>query len=197
MTKVACWAHARRKFWEALTSATADASTVLAKIQRLYRVEKEARDAGLAPDAVGELRQSKSRPILASIHQDLERLSKSALPKSPVGKAVAYTLNLWEELVRHVDDGRIAIDNNSIERAMRAVAVGRKNWLFCGGESGGQRAAVIYSLVETCKRLDVEPFEYLRDVLSRIREHPADGLESLTPRGWRDARSRAVATIAG
>ncbi len=193
VTKVACWAHARRGFFEALASATADASMVLAKIQRLYRVEKEARDGSMKPSAVRGLRRARSGPILASIRQDLDRLSKSALPKSALGKAVAYTLALWAELTHYVDDGNLAIDNNSAERAMRGVAVGRKNWLFCGGESGGQRAAVIYSLIETCKRARVEPFEYLRDVLERIGESASEDLLELTPQGWRDARAEKIA----
>lgn len=192
VTKVACWAHARRGFFEALVSATADASNVLAKIQRLYRVEKEGREAELDADGLRALRLSKAAPILASIRQDLDRLAQSVLPKSPLGKAVAYTLNLWEELGRYVDDGRLAIDNNTVERAMRGVAVGRKNWLFCGSESGGQRAAVIYSLVETCKRHGVEPFDYLRDVLTRIRTHPPEELDDLTPRGWKRAREQTL-----
>lgn len=197
VTTVACWAHARRGFFDALNSATADASNVLAKIQRLYKVEKEGREAGLAADALRDLRRAKAKPVLASIHQDLERLSKSAVPKSPLGKAVSYTLNLWEELGQFVDDGRLAIDNNSVERAMRGVAVGRRNWLFCGSESGGQRAAVLYSLIETCKRHAVEPFEYLRDVLSRIATASAEELEELTPRGWKQVRARAAASSSG
>ncbi len=194
VTKVACWAHARRGFFDALTTATADASNVLAKIQRLYKIEKDGREAGLDPEELCELRRSKARPILASIEQDLARLAKSALPKSPLGRAVAYTQNLWDELGLYVDDGRLAIDNNSVERAMRGVAVGRKNWLFCGSESGGQRAAVIYSLIETCKRHGVEPFEYLRDVLARIRTVADDELDELTPRGWKRVRDGAVET---
>ncbi len=196
VTKVACWAHARRGFYEALASSTADASTVLAKIQRLYAIEKEGREKELSPEALQRLRHSRARPILASIHQDLERLSKSALPKGPLGKATAYTLKLWAELTHYVTDGRLAIDNNSIERAMRGVAVGRRNWMFCGSESGGQRAAVLYSLIETCKRLGVEPFEYLRDVLLRARAAGPDGFAELTPRDWRDARRASLVAVA-
>jgi hypothetical protein len=194
VTKVACWAHARRGFFDALNSATADASNVLAKIQRLYKVEKEGRKAELSADALRDLRRSKAKPVLASIRQDLERLSKSAVPKSPLGRAVSYTLNLWEELGRYIDDGRLAIDNNSVERAMRGVAVGRRNWLFCGSENGGQRAAVVYSLIETCKRHAVDPFEYLRDVLSRVATASADDIGDLTPSGWKQARERMAAS---
>ncbi len=108
---------------------------------------------------------------------------------------MSYTLNLWTELTRYVEDGRLAIDNNTVERAMRGVAVGRKNWLFCGSESGGQRAAVIYSLIETCKRAGVEPFEYLRDVLDRVSTHPASRVDELTPRGWKAARKQAMSAL--
>lgn len=193
VVRVACWAHVRRGFFEALSSATADASNVLAKIQRLYRVETEGRENGLDVEELRKLRRSKSAPILASIRQDLERLEPCTLPKSPLGKAVRHALRLWEELGLYIDDGRLSIDNNPVERAMRGVAVGRKNWLFCGSESGGQRAAVLYSLVETAKRHDVDPFAYLRDVLDRIRTHPVERLWELTPRGWKQARENALA----
>jgi transposase len=192
--RVACWAHARRGFFEALASATSEASLVLARIQRLYGVEKEGRELGLDAERLRALRQEKSVPILASIREDLDRLSKTTLPKSPLGKAVAYALGLWEELTRYVEDGRIPIDNNSVERAMRVVALGRKNWLFCGSESGGQRAAVIYSLIETARRQGIEPFEYLRDVLERLPTHPADRIAELTPRAWKLARQQALAS---
>lgn len=193
VVKLACWAHARRGFFEALTSATADASLVLAKIQRLYKVEAEGRESALTPERLRALRQEKSVPILASIREDLERLEKSALPKSPLGKAVAYSQNLWVELTRYVGDGRLAIDNNTVERAMRGVAVGRKNWLFCGSEAGGQGAAVIYSLIETAKRAGIDPFEYLRDLIERLPTHPAERMAELTPRAWKLERARALA----
>jgi len=125
VTKVACWAHARRGFFEALPSATADASNVLAKIQRLYKIETEGHESKLNEEGLRQLRESRAAPILASIRQDLDRLAKTALPKSPLGKAVSYTLKLWEDLGLYVHDGRLDIDNNSVERAMRAVAVGR------------------------------------------------------------------------
>ncbi|HVS17118.1 MAG TPA: IS66 family transposase [Planctomycetota bacterium] len=193
VVKLACWAHTRRGFFEALTSATADASLVLAKIQRLYKVEAEGRELALTPERLRALRQEKSVPILASIREDLDRLAKSTLPKSPLGKAVAYALNLWTELTRYVEDGRLAIDNNTVERAMRGVAVGRKNWLFCGSEAGGQHAAVIYSLIETAKRHGIDPFEYLRDLIERLPTHPVERMIELTPRAWKLERARALA----
>ena len=105
------------------------------------------------------------------------------------GRPLRYVRNQWRALVCFVDDGRLAIDNNAAERALRAVAVGRKNWLFTGSPDGGTRAATIYSLVGTCKLLGIEPFEYLRDVIERLPTHPAERVAELTPRNWRAARA--------
>ena len=112
------------------------------------------------------------------------------MPKSALGDAVGYVRNQWAALNRFIDNGRLAIDNNPAERALRGVAVGRKNWLFTGSEDGGKRAAVIYSLIETCKLLGIEPFEYLRDILERLPTYPASRVEELTPRNWLAARAK-------
>ena len=116
--------------------------------------------------------------------------------KSPLGDAVQYALARWPALMVFAGDGLVPIDNNSAERAMRKVAVGRKNWLFAGNEAGGKRAAVIYSLIETCSRLGINPQEYLTDVLQRVGSHPQSRVAELTPRGWLAARTAATATPA-
>lgn len=182
--EVGCWAHARRYFYEALASAPREAVLMLGKIQRLYRIEREAKECGLDADAVRRLREERARPILEELRVELERLDGEVLPKSLIGEAVGYARAQWAALNRYVEDGRLAIDNNSAERAMRRVAVGRKNWLFAGSFEGGRRAAVIYSLLETCKRIGADPFAYLRDVLERLPVTAPANYATLTPRAW-------------
>ena len=114
------------------------------------------------------------------------------LPKSPEGQAIAYALSNWQALVRYSEDGDLEIDNNGAERSLRGVAVGRKNWLFFGSDNGGRTAAVLTSFITTCKRLDIDPFGYLRDIFERISTHPASRLAELLPDQWRDTR-RVVA----
>jgi hypothetical protein len=187
--EVGCWAHARRRFLDALASDTARASAILALVQMLYRVEADARDTGLDPPGIRALRQERSKPILDRIREEVELAGRTVLPKSALGDALGYVRNQWRALTRFVEDGSLAIDNNAAERALRAVAVGRKNWLFTGSEDGGKRAAVIYSLIGSCKLAGIEPFAYLRDVLERLQSHPTSGVAELTPRGWLAAHS--------
>jgi transposase len=182
--EVGCWAHARRKFYEALQTDPREASAVMAAIARLYEVEDQAKAFRMPPDAVRELRQTQSRPILETIREYLELDAPRALPQSPLGQAVTYARNQWSALTRYLEDGRLGPDNNPAERALRRVAVGRNNWIFCGSETGGERAAVLYSLVGTCKLQGIDPFAYLRDVFSRIATHRANRIDELTPRGW-------------
>jgi hypothetical protein len=184
VTEVGCWAHARRKFYDSMETSPAEASAVLAGIRRLYAVEARAKEEGLGPDAVWSLRCRESLPILQAIREYLEMQKISALPQSPFGKAVTYALNQWEALVRYVGDGRLPIDNNAAERALRAVAIGRKNWLFAGSPAGGERAATLYSLVSSCRLAGIDPFFYLKDVITRVSTHPASRIDELTPRGW-------------
>lgn len=192
VTYVACWAHARRKFYESLGTAPRPAVVVLKAISEMYKVEEQARDEGLDPDAVRALRQEKTLPILEDLEAGLRELLPEVLPKSPIGQAVKYALARWPALKVFAGDGRVPIDNNSAERAMRKIAVGRKNWLFTGSVAGGERAAVIYSLIETCSRHGINPREYLTDVLQRVGSHPQSRVAELTPRGWLAARATAA-----
>ena len=123
-------------------------------------------------------------PSLLRFSPRLEDWSIEVLPKSPMGQAVSYARGQWEALNQYLDDGDLAIDNNLSERVLRTVAIGRKNWLFGGSDAGAERAAVIYSLVATCKLCDLDPFAYLRDVLDRVSTHPASRIAELTPSGW-------------
>ena len=189
--EVGCWAHVRRGFVEAFLIDTA-AALMIALIQQLYQVEQAATE--LDPDGRRALREEQSAPLLLKIDAERQALSRTVLPKSPLGEAVRYLTNQWAALQRFVDDGRVAIDNNRAENMLRIVAVGRKNWLFAGSFEGARRAALLYSLVQSCKLMDVPPFDYLKDVLLRIATHPQRLIGQLTPKGWADTfRRRAVA----
>jgi transposase len=186
--EVACWAHTRRKFYEAQSSDLMRSTVMLAYIRLLYDVEREARDMKLDGDGRLTLRQAKSVPILDDIKAYLEREQPKVLPKSPEGQAIAYALSNWQALIRYAGDGDLEIDNNGAERSLRGVAVGRKNWLFFGSDNGGRTAAVLTSLIATCKRLAVDPFTYLRDLFERISSHPKSRLPELLPDQWKEQR---------
>jgi len=185
--EVACMAHVRRKHWEAQSSDLMRSTVMLAYIRLLYDVEREARDQKLGSDARRALRQAKSKPILEDIHAYLEREQPQVLPKSPEGQAIAYTLSNWKALTRYCEDGDLEIDNNGAERSLRGIAVGRRNWTFLGSDNGGRTAAVLTSLVATCKRLRLDPFAYLRDLFQRIGAHPQSRLAELLPDQWQPA----------
>jgi len=187
LSEVACWAHTRRKFYEAQGSDPARSMIMLAYIRLLYDVEREAR--GLRGAERLALRQAKSVTILNDIEAFLKLEQTEVLPKSPVGQAIAYTLSNWQALIRYCEDGDLEIDNNGAERNLRGLAVGRKNWLFFGSDAGGRTAAVLASLIASCKRLKVEPFAYLNDVFARINTHPKNQLEDLLPNKWQQART--------
>jgi len=184
LTEVACWAHSRRYFFEALTSDLCRATVMLAYIQLLYEVEREARQGNLNPEQRRELRQTKSRPILEDIKNYLQTEKPKVLPKSAIGEAIDYTLSNWEALLRYTEDGELEIDNNNAERSLRPIVVGRNNWLFYGSDKGGRTGAVLSSLIASCKRLRVEPFGYLRDLFTRISTHPNSRLDELLPDKW-------------
>jgi hypothetical protein len=194
VVEVACWAHARRKFYEAQSSDVVRATVMLAYIGLLYDVEREAREREWRGADHRALRQARSRPILDDIKTYLERERPKVLPKSPEGQAIAYTLSNWEALVRYCEDGALEIDNNGAERSLRGVAVGRKNWMFFGSDNGGRTAALLNSLIATAKRLRVDPFAYLRDVFARISAHPKNRLEELLPDRWAAARAAGQAS---
>lgn len=186
--EVACWAHARRKFFDARHTAPAHAPQMLALIGRLYEVEGRART--LSVEDRHALRQSESVPLLDQIETWLEARALQALPKNVFGQAVGYARNQWEALRRYTEDGRLTIDNNQSERTLRLQAIGRKNWLFLGSQRGGQTAAVLFSLLASAKRHYLEPWSYLRDVLSALAEAPAD-LTPLLPDVWLERHPEA------
>ena len=181
VVEVGCCAHARRRFVEALETDPS-AAVVVAIIQRLYQVERETADRSV--DARHAARQQQSRPLLAQLDEARRHLAGHALPKSPLGDALRYLDNQWGALQRYVEDGRLAIDNNGAERQLRAVGLGRKNWLFAASLEGARHAALLYSLVQSCRLVGVAPFPYLRDVLLRVATHPHAQVSHLTPKGW-------------
>lgn len=185
LIEVGCWAHARRKFYDARTGDPERSHAALAWIGRLYEVEREAREQELDDATRHVLRQDRSRPVLESFGSWLEVEASKVLPKSPIGEAIFYTRSNWIALSRYLEADFLAIDNNASENAMRPIAVGRKNWLFCGSDRGGQTAATLMSLTASCKALSVEPFAYLRDLLERVSTHPNSRIAELLPDRWK------------
>src|SRR5215469_9552316 len=187
LIEVGCWAHARRYFHKALESDQARMGPALLLIAQLYRVEKPARSLGSGERL--RLRQLQSQPILENLHNYLLEIQGKVLPKSPEGRAVRYTLKNWRALTRYCEDGDLPIDNNATERAIRGVAVGRNNWVFFGSDEGGKTAAVLRSFVASCQRVEVDPFVWLKDILSRIADHPITRIAELLPHNWASAQA--------
>jgi len=178
--EAACWAHVRRKFYDLQEAHKSPvAIEALERIAGLYAVETDIR--GRSPEQRREIRNLRSRPLLESLKQWLEETFGKLSRKSGTAMAVRYALGRWEALMRYCDDGRLEIDNNAAERALRVVALGRKNFLFAGSDGGGESAAAIYSLIGTAKLNGIDPESYLRNVLSRIAEHPVNRIEELLP----------------
>jgi hypothetical protein len=175
-----CWAHVRRKFYDLQVAHKSPvAQEALERIGALYAIEDEIR--GRPPNQRREIRQARARPLLESLRAWLESCLTKLSKKSDTTVAVKYALGRWEALTRYAEDGSLEIDNNAAERALRAVALGRKNYLFAGSDAGGERAAALYSLVGTAKLNSLDPDAYLRDVLSRIADHPINRIEELLP----------------
>jgi hypothetical protein len=189
VTEVACWAHVRRKFYEARTSAPLPAHAALARIRQLYKIETAAE--GLSADDRRALRQRESVPLLTAFGEWPTGQGRLALPKSPFGQAIGYAQANWAALCRYPDHGELSIDNNLAERLLRAQAIGRRNWTFLGSDRGGRTAAVLYSLTGTCRHHDLDPFAYLRDILGRLPVQPVDHLGELLPDVWLAAYPQA------
>jgi transposase len=198
--EVGCWAHGRRHFHESRESDALRAHEALARIAGFYAIEDEAKEqitvAGLTGDAADEvrfrLRQEKTAPLLTAFGDWLMQQQAPVLPKSPMGQAIAYAQRHWKALTRFTEQGFLDIDNNAAERALRVVAVGRKNWLFAGSDAGGKTAAVIYTIINSCKSLGIDPFTYLRDVLARLPDHLPERHAELLPFNWaRTARTQS------
>lgn len=192
--EVACWAHARRKFFDIAKLAEKSGQRVLAheaveRIGELFAIERVASEAGDSPPERGKRRQQEAGPILDGLRGWCEEKLRDVLPKSPTAAAIAYVLKNWDALVRYLEDGAIAIDNNAAERALREIAVGRKNWLFAGSEKGGEACAIATSLIETAKAHGHNPLAYLTDVLERLPSTLNRDIDSLLPMNWAPERN--------
>lgn len=186
--EAACWAHLRRKLVDVhRAQASPIAAEALTRIGQLYAIEASVR--GELPPSRRAVRQAQARPLLEDLLAWLEAQSRRVSRKSGISEAIQYGLNHWQALVCYAEDGRIEIDNNAAERALRAVALGRKNFLFGGSDAGGERAAALYSLIGTAKLNGLDPEAYLRDVLARIGEHPINRIEDLLP--WNLGRDQS------
>jgi len=189
--EVACWSHARRRFFDAVKSNPRQAHQVLEWIRQLYDIEDRAHDWSV--DSRHALRAREANPLLDKIEAYLAELAPTALPKSSLAKAVTYARNQWEALRRYTEDGRLTIDNNVSERTLRHQAIGRKNWLFLGNESAGPRAAVLHTILAGAKRHRIEPWVYVRDLLLRL--HADDPrLEEILPDRWAASHPEAILT---
>jgi transposase len=189
LVEVACWAHARRHFHQALDTDPARMGAVLAYIARLYAVEKRARRSGVEGEELRLLREQASRPVLTQMHEYLLKIRDQVLPKSQAGQAVSYALKNWAALTRYCEDGDLSIDNNHTERSLRGIAIGRNNWTFVGSDRGGRTMAVLRSFVASCELAKIDPFAWFQDVLSRIGAHSIQQLDELLPHRWATART--------
>jgi transposase len=188
---IGCWAHARRKFVEALEEDRR-AAWIVRQIAILYRIEKRLREKRAGPALREAVRASDARPVLERIGRALRLIQPLVLPKSLLGEAISYTLERWTELCRYRQDGAWEIDNNLVENAIRPTAVGKKNFLFIGHPEAGWRSAVIYSVLGSCRRYGVDPHEYLRDVLGRLPAMKITEIESITPAAWAKVKKAAA-----
>ena len=181
-----CWAHVRRKFHEALESSPRLASWLLGQIQQLYRVEARLREHRAGPALRAAVRASESRSVVKRIERALLKLkaSKRQLPQSLLGTAMDYALGQWRTLETYLADGRVEIDNNLVENAIRPTAIGKKNWLFVGEADAGQRSAILYTVIETCRRQGLNPYQYLREVLSRLPSMTNHQIPEVIPAAW-------------
>ena len=191
VTEVACWAHFRRKIFDIhKPRPTALTTDILARIATLYAIEAEVR--GQPPDQRRRIRQERIKPMIVELRAVLDDAHRRLSPKSVVAVAIAYGTKRWTALTRFIDDGSLEIDNNIAERSLRSIAIGRKNWLFAGSKVGGERAAAIYTVIETCKMNGVEPQAYIADVIAKIAaDWPASRWDELMPWNWKASEERA------
>ena len=181
-----CWAHVRRKFFESLESSPRSAAWVMRQLQHLYAIESRLRERKAGPRLRQAVRAHESRPIVNRLEHVLLRLKSNGkhLPQSPLGTAIDYALGQWATLQVYLKDGRVEIDNNLVENAIRPTAIGKKNWLFVGEADAGERSAILYTIIESCRRRAIDPYAYLRDVLSRLPHMTNWQIPEVIPSTW-------------
>ncbi|MGH2643889.1 MAG: IS66 family transposase [Chitinophagaceae bacterium] len=187
ITQLCCMAHARRKFHEALDNDRTRAEYALTQIRQLYEIERECKD--FTEEKRKEVRQQKGVPILGELGKWMQKEYIKVPPKSAIGAALAYSLNRWDKLKIYTTNGKLCIDNNPVERSIRPITLGRKNYLFCGSHEAAKRAGMLYSLLGTCKIQDVNPYEWLKDVITKLPTYPKDRINELLPHNWCQQRS--------
>jgi len=187
-----CWAHVRRKFHEALESSPRLAGWVMRQIQHLYQIEAKLREQRAGPNLCAAIRASQSRMIVERLERALIKIkgNKRCLPQSPLGVAIDYTLGIWATLEVYLTDGRVQVDNNLVENAIRPTAIGKKNWLFVGEAEAGERSAIIYTIIECCRRRGLDPAAYLRDVLNRLPNMTNHQIPEVTPDAWQKSQKQ-------
>jgi transposase len=202
IVEVGCWAHARRYFHDSMNSDPLRAAQAIVRIQDFYEIERRAKEAierdqltGEAADALRlQMRRERTLPLLEKFAEWIELERPRVLPKSAFGQAISYAQNQWQALLRFTERGFLSIDNNAAERAHRPVAIGRKNWLFAGSDKGGQTAAILFTLTQTCRALKADPWEYLRDTLTQYpiwqaASHPPETIDQFAPHRWHQTQS--------
>jgi transposase len=185
-----CWAHVRRRFHEALEQSPKTAGWILRQIQHLYRVEARLREQEAGPKLREAVRAHESKPIVERLERAMVRLKSSGrhLPQSLLGIAIDYALGQWRTLDVYLGDGRVEIDNNLVENAIRPTALGKKNWLFMGDADAGERGAIIYTVIESCRRRGIDPYAYLKDLLTRLPKMINHQIPEVTPAAWAKGR---------
>ncbi len=181
ITLMSCMAHARRMFEKALGDDQKRAEYAMTEIQKLYHIERRARQQGLSAEQRHELRLEESLPIMNELGKWMAAQVRTTLPKSPFGKALVYSVSRWDNLMNYLKDGYLEIDNNLVENAIRPTALGRRNYLFAGSHAGAKSAAMFYSFFASCKHNNVDPFTWLKKVLEIIPDYPANKLSDLLP----------------
>ncbi len=177
-------AHARRRFNDALQNDALRAEHALRLFQQLYAIERRIKDEALNHDEALQLRQQQAVPILKTLKEWMTAEYPKVLPKSPIGQAIAYCLPRWEKLSLYTTNPILNIDNNPVENCIRPVAIGRKNYLFAGSHDAAQRAAMIYSLFATCRLHNINPYDWLKDVLQRMHLYTTGNIAELLPQNW-------------
>ena len=190
--EASCWSHGRRKFFELADLRKAPlAIEAVRRIDAIFAIEREIN--GTAPDRRVAVRQARIKPVVDELRNWMEAERSGLSRHTAIAKAIDYMLKRWPAFTRFLADGRICLSNNAAERALRGIAIGRKAWLFAGSDRGGERAAAMFTLIETAKLNDIDPQAWLADVLGRINDHPAARLNELLPWNWKTVAMRAAA----